>query len=1617
MINLIESAEKAILVEKITHLIHKKVTAEQRAMLTAFTHRYYMNVAYDDLAESDIGNLAAATLSHWNFMYQRAPGEIKVRVYNPTVAEQGWSSKHTIVDIAHDDMPFLVDSSRLEITRRGIAVHIVIHTGGIKLQRNSNHQITRIVDTVAPGIQFLVEAPIHFEINHISDLALQNELSVNIKRVLGDVCHVVADWQPMLNKVRESLDDLEKNPSVLPADEIAESKLFLSWLMNNHFTFLSCCDYVLTHNGKEQALKMVPNSGLGVHSNKTTSRVYRNVSEMPLRAQALLLSPQILIIAKTNTKSTVHRDVYTDYIGIKRFNDKNELIGERRFIGLYTSSAYNDSPRHIPLLRHKVDKVFANSKLSKNSHAGKALMDILESFPRDELFQASIKELTTLCMGIVNLQERDKVRLFARKDIYNRYFSCLVYVPRERYDTKLQQVMQKILESALKGKGVSVNASISDSVLARLHYIIHLGKKTPAEYDFKSIEQKLIAAAKLWHDSLVDLLIETYNEELGNKIFSRYKNAFPNSYCEIYTPQVALADIKYLELLNAENPVAIGLYQLNTAGQKNLHLKIFKLDDTMPLSVAMPILESLGLSVINEHPYKVVLSTDKVIWIHDFDTTLAKTARVNLSLIKSAFKEAFKKIYFAEAENDGFNRLVLLAQLTWREAALLRALAKFALQINFKFSQNYIENTFSHYPNITQKIVALFILRFDPSKHTNRIVKLKNLEKSLLIDIEKVSSLDEDIIFRFYFTVINATLRTNFFQKTRSNLDKTYFSFKFASEKIPDLPLPKPKYEIFVYSPDFEAVHLRAAKVSRGGIRWSDRPEDFRTEVLGLMKAQHVKNAVIVPAGAKGGFYPKKLPDTTDQNLINQAAIECYKKFICGMLDITDNIINKKIVTPTDVISYDSNDPYLVVAADKGTASFSDIANQISAEYNFWLGDAFASGGSFGYDHKKMGITARGVWELVKRHFNRLNIDMQSNNFTIVGIGGMSGDVFGNGILLSNHGKLIGAFNHQHIFIDPNPDAGISFKERQRLFKLPRSGWLDYDPTLISQGGGVFERSAKSIALSPEMAVAFDLQVAQIEPNELIRALLRARVDLLFNGGIGTYVKSTAENDFQVGDKINDAVRINAATLRCKVVGEGGNLGFTQLARIEYALNKGNIYTDSLDNSAGVNCSDHEVNLKILFNDMISQGQLDMPSRNKLLPQLTAQIAQLVLRDCYNQGQAIDLGYLHAKTIFDVYQRYINELSNKGLLNRQLESLPGEKTLHERHLNGTYLTKPELFILFAYTKIFLKQRLLKTAIPDDSYFADFIKLEFPTEINQKFAKQLQQHSLRREIIATQISTMLVNEMGCVFIYLIMDETGASVAEIVHAYVAVRDIFAISKVWQAVEALDGKIDSQQQLMLLLQLTNVVRRATRWVLNYHRSQLNVTAIVDKFAKDVQDFSAALPKLLSGESKLNLTNKISEYHHAGIPLTLASDMACINGSFAALDIVASAQQHELPVTQVAKTCFMLCNELDLIWLREQIDVQNTLNQWDTLAIAALCDQLDHLQSVLAINVLRYTKNVEHQSQTEINFTAWQQNYKPVIERWQLVMAALKQSSQVDITMLFVALKNLADLVNITK
>ena len=1597
------------LLDKVLVRVREQLPEDQAPQVEDFVRQYYAWIPLDDLADRSPIDIYGAAVAQWSFARQRTPGSAKIRVYNPLFDENGWQSTHTVVEIVNDDMPFLVDSTRMAVNRQGYAIHLMLHPI-MKVRRDGEGQLVEALPPDAEDEDAIPESIIHVEVDRQTEPEVLQELYDCIRSVLEQVRTAVEDWPDMRERVYNLVSELEEDPPPIDEGDLAEAKAFLKWIADDYFTFLGYREYELLTEDEEDILKNVPGTGLGILREKSPRPISHSFAKLPPEVRRLAHAPHLLNLTKANSRAIIHRPSYMDYVGVKKFDGSGEAIGERRFLGLYTFSAYSMSVLDIPIIRRKARYVLDRADFPPGSHNEKDLIEILEIYPRDELFQISKEELFETSMGILHLQERQHIRLFVRRDAYGRFFSCLVFVPRERYNTEIRERMQDILQTAFNGTNVEFNVRLSESVLARLHFTVYVTPGEVPDYNVDDIEERLVEATRSWTDNLYDALIEHFGEEQGTELFRKYREAFPPGYRAGFLARTAVADIRKVEELESEDDIEMSLYHPIEEPENFLGFKLFGLGEQISLSDILPLLEDMGVEVLDERPHKIKPAGSPPVWIYDFGLVHGAQEELQTGEVKEIFQDAFARAWRETVENDGFNRLVLLARLTWREITALRAYCKYLRQTQTTFSQNYMEDALAANPHIARLLVELFKARFDPDRKESAQEETDRLKREIEGSLDEVESLDEDRILRSFLNVTLATVRTNYFQSTDEGEPKPYLSFKFDPSRIPLLPLPRPMFEIFVYSPRTEGVHLRGGKVARGGIRWSDRREDFRTEILGLMKAQMVKNAVIVPVGAKGGFVVKRPPAQGGRETLMEEVVSCYRTLICGMLDLTDNLVGDRTVPPPDVVRYDEDDPYLVVAADKGTATFSDIANGISEDYGFWLGDAFASGGSTGYDHKEIGITARGAWESVKRHFRELGMDIQNNDFTVVGIGDMSGDVFGNGMLLSRHIKLVGAFNHLHIFLDPDPDPEASFEERERLFDLPRSSWTDYGEALISEGGGVFSRAAKSIPLSSQVKELLDVEEDSLTPQEVIQALLKAKVDLFFNGGIGTYVKASDETNADVGDRANDALRVDGKDLRCRVVGEGGNLGFTQRGRVEYALSGGRIYTDAIDNSAGVDCSDHEVNIKILLDSIVESGDMTEKQRNELLTEMTEEVSQLVLQDNYQQTQALSNAVAQAASMVDVHARYIRVLEHAGKLNRELEFLPGEEALAERKSNDMGLTAPEFAILLAYTKITLYRELLDSDVTEDPYLSGELERYFPTPLRERFRDRMQEHRLRREIIATRATNSMVNRCGTSCAFRLQEETGAPPPEIVRAYTAAREVFGMRGLWAQIEALDARVEAQVQTRMLLEGRKLVERATRWLLRNRRPPLDVAATVSYFSERTAELSGRIPELLLDGAREDLLRATEQLVEANVPPELARRMATLKTMFSALDVVDVAEATGQPVETAAEVYFTLGDRLRFYWLRGHLEALPRDNRWQTLARAALHDDLYSQQAELTAEILR---SVPEDLSASERIEAWMVANRALVERTLQVLTDINASGAFGLATLSVALREIRNLI----
>ena len=1592
----------AEIIEKVVALLREKAPKEETAQAEPFIGQYYSQVDPEDLAERNISDLCRAALAHLNFMREFKSGAPKLRVYNPQSQRDGWESTHTVVEIVNEDMPFLVDSVTMEVNRQGLTLHLIIHPV-IRTKRDEKGSLGEVLSREAAG--GASEAVMHVEVDRQTDPKKLAELEAGILGVLGDVRKVVEDYPKMKANINRIVADMRRPyPEGLIPETVDEDKALLSWLADGHFIFLGYRDYDLVKEGEEDVLRVVPGSGLGILRQTGQTRVSKSFATVTPQVRKLARAPELLVLTKANSRTTVHRPGYLDYVGVKRFDAKGQVSGEQRFLGLFTSTAYNSRAAEIPLLRRKVKNVIRRAGFEPKGHMGKALVAILEQHPRDELFQISEDELFEAAMGILRLGERQRIRLFVRSDVYGRFLSCMVYVPRENYSAELRERIQQILMRAFNGISLEFTVHLSDSALARVLITIRTKPGSVPEFDVREIETQIVKAARRWQDDLHDALTARFSEERGNQLYHRFGNAFPAGYREERSITEAVTDSAIMDTLGTEKKLAMNLYAGDQASATPLRLKVFRSGEPVLLSSSLPMLEHMGVKVLEQLEYKVEPEGMAPVYVHDFGLSPARDVKLDVNQVKGGFEEAFACAWRGEIENDDFNRLVLWANLGWREVTILRAYSKYLRQTGFTFSQAYMKQAVSANAAIARKLVELFVARFNPANTAGAEVRISALTVEIEKALDLVENLDEDRMLRRFLAVIQATLRTNYFQEDAGGAPKPYISFKFNPALVPGLPEPKPMFEIYVYSPRVEGVHLRGGKVARGGLRWSDRMEDFRTEVFGLMKAQMVKNIVIVPVGSKGGFVVKQPP--AGREALMKEGVACYQIFLRGLLDLTDNLVAGKVVPPKNVVRYDADDPYLVVAADKGTATFSDIANGVSKEYGFWLDDAFASGGSIGYDHKKMGITARGAWESVKRHFRELGVNTQTTDFTVVGIGDMSGDVFGNGMLLSRQIKLLGAFDHRHVFLDPDPDPEVSFKERERLFNLPHSSWADYDPKLISTGGGVYPRGAKSVALAPEVKKALGVNADSLTPTDLIRALLKAPVDLLYNGGIGTYVKATHQTHAEVGDRANDAIRINGKELRCKVVAEGGNLGLTQLGRIEYALSGGKINTDAIDNSAGVDCSDHEVNIKILLNSVVAEGGMSEERRNQLLAEMTEEVGALVLRDNYFQTQSLSM---RKSMPLDAQTRFIKHLEKAGMLNREIEFLPSDEELASRKAAKIGLTSPERAVLLAYSKITLYDELLASNVADDPYISTALMRYFPAPLRERYREQMERHRLKREIIATHVTNEMINRAGSTFVHRMQEETGASAPDVVRAYLLTREIFDFVSFWQALEALDNKVPHAVQSDMLIESERLMLRATLWFLRYRDLKGDIAKTVEHFVCGVKALAAGLDKLLSSDERAGVMQAAGHLTQSKVPNDLAMRLASFRSLYSALDIVEIATERKRSVEEVAGVYFGLGERLDLSWLRKQIGGLPADSHWQTLAKTALSDDVAWLQRELTSLTLKLSPEVKVPAAL---IEKWERQNESVLGRCRQMLAELQSAGNLDLSMLSVALRELKSL-----
>jgi glutamate dehydrogenase len=1575
---------------------------------------YYRHAATEDLTSRSAADLYGAVLHHLHTGTDRPQGTAAVRIVTPSTEEDGWSAEgHTVVEVVTDDMPFLVDSVTMALDGAGHQVHLVVHPQ-LVVRRDVAGHLQDVLDPDPAEAADLSahdigrESWMHLEIDRIAagDAAA---LVATLEKVLSDVREAVEDWPRMRNQLDLLIGELERTPPPIEDPDLAQQLAFLRWIGEDHFTFLGYREYRLTQDGDAEALEAVPGTGYGIlRADPAGPRV------LPALVAAKAREKSLLVVAKANARATVHRPVPLDYVGIKKFGPDGEVTGERRFLGLFSSAAYNESVTRIPLARDKAKAVIAAAGFEPMSHAGKAMLDVLETYPRDELFQTSVADLVPIATTVMHTRERRQLKLFVRRDVYGRYWSVVVYLPRDRYNTAVRERITALLTERLHGDSAEYTANVGDSFAARLHVVVRPAGGVPAEeldpVAIADLERGCAEIARSWRDDFVAAVVASYGVDGGSALARRYAASFPEAYKEDYPPAVGAVDVGRLEAISGDEGIDVSLEEdATSAGSGTARLKIYRVGRPLSLSEVLPVLAAMGVDVTDERPYALD-GLGRPSYIYDFG--LRRSGGLP-DHARELFADTVLAVWSGRNESDGFNGLVLATGITWRQAVVLRAYARHMLQGGSPFAQATIEDALRINVDITRLLVRLFEARFDPAApEGGRDVVCADLRTRIEAALEDVSSLDHDRILRSYLTWIRATLRTNAFRPGEDGQPREFLALKLEPSEIPDLPEPRPRYEIFVYSPRVEGVHLRFGAVARGGLRWSDRRDDFRAEVLGLVKAQMVKNTVIVPVGAKGGFFAKQLPDPSDRDAWMAEGIACYRTFISGLLDLTDNLVagpeGRVVVPPPGVVRHDPDDTYLVVAADKGTATFSDIANAVAIDYGFWLGDAFASGGSVGYDHKAMGITARGAWVSVRRHFREMGVDCQTEDFTCVGIGDMSGDVFGNGMLCSEHTRLVAAFDHRDIFLDPDPDPTTSYAERARLFALPRSSWKDYDASLISAGGGVFPRTAKSIPLSEPVRAALGVEAEALTPAELMRAILLAPVDLLWNGGIGTYVKASTESDADAADKSNDSIRVDGQALRARCVGEGGNLGFTQRGRIEYAREGvggagGRINTDFIDNSAGVDTSDHEVNIKILLDREVSAGDLTEEQRNALLASMTDEVAVLVLADNDEQNLALANAAAQAPALLHVHEDWMRTLEARGRLDRALEALPDRREVAGRIERGEGLSGPELAVLLAYTKIVLADDLIATDIADDPFLRGDLYAYFPSRMRQDHRAAMEAHPLRREIVVTQLVNQLVNRAGMTFFHRLSGETAAPADQLALAHFLSRETFGAVALHERIATFDNVLDAEVQTRMRIEVRTLVERASRWLVSTRRLPLDSEAVLTEFEVTVEQVTSALPELLVGAELDAFAARCEALTTLGVPADLAARVAACPPAYMVLGVVQTASRLGADPLEVARVHFAVGERLGLPALVNRILALPRKDRWQTMARAALRDDLHSVHAQLTGLVLAASTPGD----ADARVVAWERGDPAAVERASATFAQICADDQADLARMSVAVR----------
>ena len=1586
------------------------------------TDRFFHHLAATELAGRQLEQREAMAGSMAELSEQRDEGRAAIRVLNPTLDDGGWTSRQTVVQVVTDDMPFLVDSVLGEVSRHRLGVHQLLHPQ-VVVDEATGEVLDLDPQDVGEGQR--VESWIHVEVDRVPEPEDRDSLEDDLGRVLTDVRRACRDWGTMRQRARAIVDELEIGPPrSVDRDQIDSTVDFLTWIDDHHFTYLGYRSYDLVETDHGLALQAVAGSGLGILRDEDA-----DPAPTVLRPEAARTArdPRLLTVTKANTRATVHRSVPLDYIGVRRFGERGEVVGEHRFLGLFTQSAYAESSQRLPIVGAKVKQVLAESGFAPDSHSGKDLLSVLEAYPRDELFQAPVEHLAATAGDVVRLLERPAAKAYVRADEFGRFVSALVYLPRDRYNTANRLRVQELLEQTYGGELADYATRVGDGPLAQLHFVITVPRDQDLpQVDQRHLQERLTAVTRTWVEGLADAVAAHVEDEgVTGDLVARYADAFPEAYKEDFDGEAAYLDLQRLgELHGSDASARPHVYRAPGEAPTERRLKVYRSEE-MSLTHVLPVFADLGLEVTVQRPYELDGSNDdgSPDYIYDFglrapsESVWSGGEHRTEDEVSAAFEDAFTAVWGGSAESDSLNSLVLTAGLDWRRVVILRTLVRYLRQVG-TFSLDYLEEALVANPDIARLLIELFEARFDPDapgEAEARAARTQELADDITRALDEVASLDQDRILRSLAAVVQATLRTNFYQQDAEGRPKAWVSLKLLPRELDLLPEPRPAFEIWVYAPRVEGSHLRFGAVARGGLRWSDRREDFRTEVLGLVKAQMVKNAVIVPTGSKGAFFPKDLPDpAADRGAWLEEGQAAYRTFISGMLDITDNRVGTDIEPPERVVRHDGDDPYLVVAADKGTATFSDLANGVARDYGFWLDDAFASGGSAGYDHKGMGITARGAWESVKRHFRELGLDTQSTEFTVVGVGDMSGDVFGNGMLLSEHIRLVAAFDHRHIFLDPDPDVARSYAERQRLFELPRSSWADYDTALISEGGGVYPRTQKSIPVSAQVRerLGLDEGVSAMAPHELLRAILLAPVDLLWNGGIGTYVKASTETDLEIGDRANDPIRVDGSQLRVRVVGEGGNLGLSQRGRVEAALAGVHVNTDAIDNSAGVDTSDHEVNIKIALTPLVQEGVLSREERDELLASMTEEVARKVLRHNYEQNVLIGNGRLQKGVMASVHQRLIRYLGEHAGLDPELEFLPSEKEWARREEAGTGLTAPEFSVLVAYAKLGLKTELGETELPDDPALLESLLHYFPEPLRERAREQILEHPLRREIVVNEIANAMVNRGGVSFAFRAQEETGATVAQITRAFHVVRSVFGLADYTAAVEALDNQVPTDIQTELYLEVRRLLDRATRWFLNNRSLSTGMDEEIQRFTEPVQALVPRLGELLQGHERERWAQRAEWARTNGIPEDLAQLYASLLDSYSLLDVAELAGEIGRDVTEVAEVYFGVSEAFRIDDLLTHVSHLPREDRWSSLARGALRDDLYGVMRGLTRTVVERTGTEEAEDSLE-RVREWMAENREALVRTSQVLRTVSGMSEPDLAPLSVALRTLRGLV----